>query len=527
MDELITLNQLKEYDAEKTNKLNVRFDNVYDYVNIEANNVYNYVDNGFNNVNNQFNDTYNYIDNSINNVNLDVANLGNTVNDIHNELNETHNNFTTLNFSASNATVTDLNVSNAVVNSLDVDTVSINGVVGNNGQVLGVVNGKSEWMDIPGLIDADNVYINNLYINNQAKINGFDVTSYTIMAEDDYNNLGDELRNQAFYVTSPNGNMYLHGILWSPSYVPTEYTAYVDLPDLAISSPTITTSTLTFTSGAVANNFVRGGTYNGIWKKTPLGEGWDNSGAVGTQANTGSIITNAQELYIINAARMYMDCSNLVDTFICNPALIINAPINYSPLKYCTNMVSTFSQCDVFNQPVTIGNSVINMVGTFSQCEVFNQPVTIGNSVINMASTFYNCRNFNQPVTIPDSVINMSAAFRNCERLTEPIILGNNVADAGSMFEGCIWFNQPMVFGDNVYMLRFAFKNCLSFNKPITIKSVRVEDMSSMLSNSKFRSDVHINHLIELGNTSNYIYNMLVNGGCGKTIEPGHILNDA
>jgi len=33
MDELITLNQLKEYDAEKTNKLNVRFDNVYNYVN--------------------------------------------------------------------------------------------------------------------------------------------------------------------------------------------------------------------------------------------------------------------------------------------------------------------------------------------------------------------------------------------------------------------------------------------------------------------------------------------------------------
>jgi hypothetical protein len=345
--------------------------------------------------------------------------------------------------------------------------------------------------------------------------------------------------------------MYLHGILWSPSYVPTEYTAYVSLSSMARLNRTITTSTLTFTSGAVANNFVNGGTYNGIWKKIPLGEGWDNSGAVGTQANTGSIITNAQELYIRNAWRMYEGCSNLVDTFICNPALIINAPINYSPLKYCTNMEETFYRCDVFNQPVTIPNSVTEMKATFSGCNMFNQPVTIGNSVINMSgafsscfnfnqpvtipdnvinmsSTFLHCNVFNQPVTIPDSVINMSGTFWDCWRLTKPIILGNNVADAGSMFEGCRIFNQPMVFGDNVYMLRSTFRNCSIFDQPITIKSIRVEDMSSMLTNcTSFRSDVHINHLIELGNTSNYIYNMLVNGGCGIAIEPRHILNDA
>ncbi len=113
MDELITLNQLKQYDAEKTNKLNVRFDNVYNYVddgfnnaynyidngfnnvNVQFNEAYNYIDNGFNNVNVQFNEAYNYIDNGLNNLSLDVANLQNYVDDgfnnVNNQFNEAYN----------------------------------------------------------------------------------------------------------------------------------------------------------------------------------------------------------------------------------------------------------------------------------------------------------------------------------------------------------------------------------------------------------------------------------------------------
>lgn len=99
MEELITLNQLKIYDAEKTNHLNVQFNNVYNYVddgfnnaynyidngfnnvNVQFNEAYNYINNGFNNVNVQFNDAYNYIDNGLNNLSLDVANLQNYVDD--------------------------------------------------------------------------------------------------------------------------------------------------------------------------------------------------------------------------------------------------------------------------------------------------------------------------------------------------------------------------------------------------------------------------------------------------------------
>lgn len=92
MEELITLNQLKIYDAEKTNHLNVQFNNVYNYVDDGFNNAYNYIDNGFNNVNVQFNDAYNYIDNGLNNLSLDVANLQNYVDDGFNNVNNQFNN---------------------------------------------------------------------------------------------------------------------------------------------------------------------------------------------------------------------------------------------------------------------------------------------------------------------------------------------------------------------------------------------------------------------------------------------------
>ncbi len=91
MDELITLNQLKEYDAEKTNKLNVRFDNVYNYVNDEVNNVYIYVDDGFNNC-------YNYIDNGINTLNNYVVNeISNVYNYTNDGFNDLHNDLNVLN----------------------------------------------------------------------------------------------------------------------------------------------------------------------------------------------------------------------------------------------------------------------------------------------------------------------------------------------------------------------------------------------------------------------------------------------
>ena len=376
MEELITLNQLKEYDEEKTNKLNVRFNNVYNYVNDELNNANNSI-NGLNlYVGNEISNVYNYVNNGFN--------------EIHNELNETHNNFTTLNLSATNATVTGLNV---------VNTVSINGVVGNNGQVLGVVNGKSEWMDIPDPIDADNFSVNNFYVNNIAKVNNYDVTAYTVIAEGDYNNLSSTAKKEPlFYLTRPNGNLYFQGYGYSPSYLPPpDYSVYVNLFKM---NQSVTTHSLVLDATDVTNGFVNGSGIYGV----KAGNEWNNSVSIGLNTWGDTVTTNADELYIYNASNMYNNCQSLTDTFICNPSLITNAPEGYDPMKHCTNMARTFYNCNNFNQPVTIGNNVTDMYSTFQSCKNFNQPITIPDSVTNMYSTFFSCSNFNQLITIPDSV---------------------------------------------------------------------------------------------------------------------------
>ena len=318
---------------------------------------------------------------------------------IDNEISNLAVNFTTNNLVANVATINNASIDNAQVNNFDVSRIIANGSTGSDGQVLGKVNGNVEWFS-PSL-DTNDFKVNYLTVNNGTNINsnnfkhkGFDVTSMTVISEADYNNLGWEYRNSALYMTYPNGNMYLYGIKYAATSIPKTYTAYVDLPLMANNMRTLTTSTLTFSSGAVTNSFVNGGAYNGIKEKTPFVDGWNNSVPIGTQANTGSIITNANELYITNAVGMYMECWYLTDTFITNPSLITGAPVGYDPMKYCTNMAYAFYNCQGFNQPVIIPNSVTNMSHLFSKTakmastSVFNSPITIGRNINNMDNAF-------------------------------------------------------------------------------------------------------------------------------------------
>jgi hypothetical protein len=497
-----------------------------------------------------------------------------------NKIDELADNFATDNLIVNNAVI-----DNAQVNNFDVSTLIASGSSGTDGQYLGKNNGNIEWGTPP--FDTNHLYVNHITVNNDATVNGdnfthksFDVTSMTVISEDDYNNLDWNFRNQAFYLTSPNGNMYFHGIQYAPS-VPVKQgpcvEAYVDLPNMAIGMSTLTTSTLTFTSGAVTNNFVNGGAYNGgFFKSNPFNFGWDNSLSIGTQANTGSIITNANELYIMNAFGMYVECTSLTDTFICNPSLISGAPANYDPMKYCTNMACTFYNCFNFNQPVTIPNGVTNMMGTFLGCNSFNQPVTIPNSVTNMVETFMGCYRFNQPVTISNSVTNMVETFMGCYRFNQPVTIPNSVTNMVETFMGCSPFNQPVTISNSVTNMVETFMGCESFNQPVTIPnsvtnmvetfmgcesfnqpvtiSNSVTNMESTFSGCRYFNQpvtipnsvtnmkhtfyecfeledspvpIHISHEIALGDTSNYIYNSLVNGITGISFAPSRILNDA
>ena len=428
----------------------------------------------------------------------------------------------------------------------------------------------------------DNANVTDLTVNNSTVVNGnvfthmgFDVASTNIIDEDRYNNLGDAARNDAFYVTSPNGNMYFMGAKWVPSYVPYYSIAYVYLPNMANNMQALTTSTLTFTSGAVTNSFVNGDEYSTIYKKTPFGLVVDRSLPVGTQANDGSIITNANELYIVDASNMYKLCYNLTDTFICNPSLVTNAPSDYDPMRYCTNMAnmfrgchnfnqpiripdwvtnmdSTFLGCNNFNQPVNIPDSVLELTNTFYNCNHFNQPVKIGNSVTNMDRTFYGCHPFNQPVNIPDSVTSMASTFYWCNRLNQPVKIGNSVTNMDRTFIHCNNFNQPVNIPDSVTTMSETFRNCINLNQPVNIPNgvtnmnftfyncnnfnqpVNIPDSVLELTNTFYNCKtlsnstvpIHISHTIALGNTSNYIYSSLVWGRTGISFAPNRILND-
>lgn len=318
------------------------------------------------------------------------------------DLGLTNNGLNVANLVATNATTTDLNVTNIVANKLVADDANIdnatitnliaNGVAGNDGQVLGKVNGNIEWVSTG--IDTNDFSVNHLTVNESESVNGdnfkhkgFDVTSMTVISEDDYNNLSLSARGSAFYMTTPNGNMYFHGVKFAPQGMVHEYSANVSLPNMALGKSSLTTSTLTFTKSAVTNNFVNGGAYAGIKEVTVFGEAWNNSASVGTQSNDGNIITNAtQGLYITNAAGMFNGCWNMTDCFITNPALRINAPENYDPMKYCTNMAFMFSHCGNFDQPVTIPNNC-NAVGALAGTK-FSQNLYVPNNsnVSNMFS---------------------------------------------------------------------------------------------------------------------------------------------
>ena len=456
------------------------------------------IDSNYDLLDNKIDNSYNTldakIDNSYNTLDAKIDNSYNTLDA--NEISNLAVNFTTNNLVANVATINNASIDNAQVNNFDVSRIIANGSTGSDGQVLGKVNGNVEWFS-PSL-DTNDFKVNYLTVNNGTNINsnnfkhkGFDVTSMTVISEADYNNLGWEYRNSALYMTYPNGNMYLYGIKYAATSIPKTYTAYVDLPLMANNMRTLTTSTLTFSSGAVTNSFVNGGAYNGIKEKTPFVDGWNNSVPIGTQANTGSIITNANELYITNAVGMYMECWYLTDTFITNPSLITGAPVGYDPMKYCTNMAYAFYNCQGFNQPVIIPNSVTNMSHAFWGCTSFNQPVIIPNSVTDVSNMFAGYfSNFNQPVIIPNSVTNMSHLFSKTAKMASTSV-----------------FNSPITIGRNINNMDNAFNTMPAIFRSSTVP-------------------IHISHEIALGDTNNYIYNALVNGLTGIAFDPSRILND-
>lgn len=496
-------------------------------------------------------------------------------------------NIDTDNFAVNNLTVnvsadinsgnaSNFNVADFVANNATFGSINANGELGNNGQVLGKNNGVLEWMDVSGgSIDKDNFVVNNITINNSATLGGFGVSSITVISEDAYNNLGAQARNEAFYLTSPNGNLYLRGIQYSPSananVIQSSYTTYFKPSTGPSGFFPAGSHSLEFTNAVVINSniwgnitsiYVTGGSFEP--------SGWNNNADVGVNANNANIIiTNSNELYYTSTRSLYREGRNLTDTFFVNPSLVINGPANYDPWKYVTDASGMFGGCFNFNKPVNIGNNVTNMVEMFFRCKNFNSIVNIPENATNLYQAFSSCFNFNQPVSIPDSTEDLSGTFSNCENFNQPVTIPNSVIYMSGTFAGemiyygntyICGFNCPINIPDSVTDMSWTFR-LSKFNQPINIgknvksmyetfaganlpyterespfaQEIALPENVSNLQNTFFLCNnfrdssipIHISHNIALGDTSNYIYNCLVNNYTGIAFDPSRILNDA
>ena len=166
------------------------------------------------------------------------------------------------------------------------------------------------------------------------------------------------------------------------------------------------------------------------------------------------------------------------------------------------DMSQTFVNCNTFNQNIQIPNSVVNMSSAFRECHALNQNILIPNSVVDMNGTFAGLYNLNQNILIPNSVTKMGYTFWLCNNLNQNILIPNSVVDMSGAFNGCTLFNQSdiYIYSQNLTSLRFAFSGCKINN-------------------------VHIPTSVPK-DTSNLIYNSLVNGATGITFPAANIFND-
>ena len=97
---------------------------------------------------------------------------------------------------------------------------------------------------------------------------------------------------------------------------------------------------------------------------------------------------------------------------------------------------------------------------------------------------------------------NMDMAFYKCSSLNQKMIIQNSVTSMVSTFEGCSSFNQPdmLIYSQNITSMTNAFKDCHINN-------------------------VHIPTSVPK-DTSNFMYNCLVNGNTGITFPAANIFND-
>ena len=146
--------------------------------------------------------------------------------------------------------------------------------------------------------------------------------------------------------------------------------------------------------------------------------------------------------------------------------------------------------------------------------------------IINASHMFARCTRLNQNVLIPSPVVNASQMFYGCSALDQNILVPDSVVDASSMFAACSFLNQNILIPSSVENAVRTFFGCSRLNQDIYIYSQVLSNMSGMFMGTKVnKHNIHIPSSVPK-DTSNYIYNCLVNNATGVTFAPENIIND-
>ena len=197
-----------------------------------------------------------------------------------------------------------------------------------------------------------------------------------------------------------------------------------------------------------------------------------------------------------------------------------------SACKCITNTSFMFINCSSLNQNILIPNSVTNAVSMFDTCTSLNQNILIPKSVVNAVSMFVACSSLNQNILIPNSAEDVRSMFTFCSALDQNILIPNSVKYTDGIFMLCNNLNQNILIPNSVTHARSMFEGCINLNQDIYIYSQVLSDMYGMFSETKVnKHNVHIPNSVPK-DTSNYIYNCLVNGRTGLVFAAENIIND-
>ena len=217
----------------------------------------------------------------------------------------------------------------------------------------------------------------------------------------------------------------------------------------------------------------------------------------------------------LGLAATFWDCSSL------NQNILIPNGI--------TNTFYTFCNCFSLNQNILIPNSATVISHIFEECNALNQNIQLPNGLRLIDSAFTGCTNLDQNILIPSGVTNMESTFSRCVNLNQNILIPNTAKNLYATFWGCSSLNQNILIPPSATRISQIFWGCTNMNQDVYIYSQNInagEDggMKYAFRNAKI-GNIHLPTSVPK-DTTNHMYNCLVNGNTGIRFSPSHIFND-